>query len=124
MQHRGQPSTHDLPLALSVFSALREHNPTQIPVYDKSAFHGQGDRTDPSCWHEVNRPGERPVEVVVFEGWCVGFRPLSNAELERKWADACEKETQNPGVSQLGKHTLENVKFVNKAMRGYDSLTE
>ena len=28
------------------------------------------------------------VQVVIFEGWCVGFRALTEERLERKWREA------------------------------------
>lgn len=43
--------------------------------YDKSAFQGRGDRADPSTWPVV----EGPLELVFFEGWMSGFRPVGEA---------------------------------------------
>lgn len=40
--------------------------------YDKSAFAGRGDRADPSTWPVVSGP----VELVFFEGWMLGFKPV------------------------------------------------
>ncbi|OCK86023.1 putative Uridine/cytidine kinase [Lepidopterella palustris CBS 459.81] len=124
IQHRGEPSTHDLALGASVFSALRSRQPTKIPVYDKSQFNGQGDRAPEDTWAEVNRPGDEAIEVVVFEGWSVGFRALSDDELEWKWAEAREWENDGVAETQLAKHTLHDLKFVNQALRGYDVLTD
>ncbi|EON66118.1 hypothetical protein W97_05361 [Coniosporium apollinis CBS 100218] len=124
VQHRGQPSTHDLPLALTLFDALKNRKTTKIPVYDKSAFSGQGDRADASTWEEANKPGEAPIEVVVFEGWCVGFRPLDDETLEAKWADA-KKAAEGEGYQgQLARHRLEDLVFVNEALKGYNELTD
>lgn len=73
----------------------------------------------------VNADGQgRKVEVVVFEGWCVGFRALSEEALERKWRKAREA-AESPGYDgQLGKLEFESVSFVNVALREYDALTE
>ncbi|KAI9848869.1 MAG: hypothetical protein M1837_006385 [Sclerophora amabilis] len=120
LRHRGVPSTHDVPLAASVFSALRARLPTSVPSYDKSAYSGQGDRMDPETWERVNEPGEAPVEVVIFEGWCVGFRALEEEELTWRWEEA---RTRQDETSQLAKCALENVRFVNEALRTYDELT-
>lgn len=61
---------------------------------------------------------------MLFEGWCVGFRPLSDAELESKW-QAAVQEARRPGYTgQLGKLELESVRFVNEALKGYEVLTE
>lgn len=127
MQHRGQPSTHDIPLAISLFDALGSRaRDIRIPRYDKSAYNGQGDRAGEEEWEMVNREGEATVEVVVFEGWCVGFRALGDEELERKWEGA-RREAMEGGdgyVGQLGRLRLEDMRFVNDKLREYDSLTE
>jgi len=125
LQHRGQPSTHDLPLGLSLFSALRNHESNiRIPAYDKSAYQGHGDRADPSSWHTVNAEGEQKVQVVLFEGWCVGFRPLEEGELRRKWQTAKEEEERNQGRGRLGKLNFEEIVTVNEALKKYNALTE
>jgi D-glycerate 3-kinase len=54
IQHRGQPSTHDIPLARSVFSSLKAGKLTSIPHYNKAAFSGQGDRVPSAEWPTVN----------------------------------------------------------------------
>lgn len=77
IQHRGQPSTHDLPLALSVLSNLLQGMETKVPSYDKSAFSGQGDRAPLERWNTVNATGEEKKKIVILEGWCVGFRAVS-----------------------------------------------
>lgn len=124
VQHRGQPSTHDLPLLTSTLEALKKKEPTKLPGYDKSAFSGAGDRVDGSTWEEVNKHGEPTIEVIILEGWCVGFRPLSDEELERKWTEAKRREEEGKGSGQLGKLNLEDVKFVNEALKRYDRVTE
>ncbi|KAK6433976.1 cystathionine beta-lyase [Oleoguttula sp. CCFEE 5521] len=127
VQHRGQPSTHDVELGRTVFSAIaaRETN-IKIPSYDKSAFAGAGDRLSQDKWETVNRVDDAPVEVVIFEGWCVGFRALTEEDLHRKW-EAAVDEAREKGegyLGRLGKLQLENVQFVNKELRGYDVLTD
>lgn len=44
----------------------------RVPAYDKSLHAGRGDRLPPEQWPAV--PG--PVDVVLLEGWMLGFRPL------------------------------------------------
>jgi D-glycerate 3-kinase len=100
---------------------LKARQPVKIPVYDKSQFNGQGDRANESTWEEVNKADDSSVDVVVFEGWCVGFRPLSDSEVEEKWNQARDGSLGN---TQLGKHRLQDLLFVNRALRGYDALTE
>lgn len=124
VQYRGQPSTHELQLLTSTFESLKARKPTKLPKYDKSAFSGAGDRTDSSSWQQVNKPGEPSIEVIVLEGWCTGFRPLSDKDLEQKWAEAKIKEDAGQGDGQLGKLKLEDVVFVNEKLKEYDSVTE
>ncbi|KAI9779226.1 MAG: hypothetical protein M1839_007478 [Geoglossum umbratile] len=120
IQHRGEPGTHDIALGLSLFNALKAHQHAKIPAYDKSAHNGQGDRVDASTWEEVNAPGSlEKVQVVIFEGWCVGFRALGSRELRQKWEEALESRE-----GTLWKHRLEDLEFVNDKLRDYDALTE
>ena len=121
IQHRGQPGTHDVELAVSVFRALRSRTRTKIPSYDKSLFDGQGDRTHESAWQEVNCPGEQSIDVVLLEGWCVGFRPLNANELEAKWTAGKERE-EHGEKALLAQHPLEHLLFVNEALVRYETL--
>lgn len=112
---RGEPGTHDMKLALQFFDAICNRKPTQVPQYDKSAFSGQGDRAPESQWLSVNGPGQTKVQVVVFEGWCVGFRPLSPTEIAAKW---------NAPSRTLHCHKLEHLQFVNDRLLGYNAITD
>lgn len=126
IQHRGQPGTHDLRLGLSLFRDLRERQPTRLPSYDKAAYHGAGDR-DEGRWLTINNKEDETVDVVIFEGWCVGFRPLSDQALEAEWRDAVaavQREGPEGDKSQLGRQELSSVLFVNDALRGYNGLTD
>lgn len=98
----------------------------RIPFYDKSLHDGKGDRVPEEQWRVVNREGDEKVEVVIFEGWGVGFRPLSEQEAEEKWREAVDEEQMANGKTKgrLGKQRLEDVLFVNEALKEYDELTE
>ena len=124
IQHRGQPSTHDLRLALSIFSDLRQGEATRIPHYDKSAYGGQGDRVRKDEWLDVNRDKRQKTEVIIFEGWCVGFRALRKDKLIREWEGAVRERHKGNYIGRLGWHTLEDVEYVNEALREYDQLTD
>lgn len=116
VQVRGEPGTHDVALLAAVFAALGAGAPTRIPRYDKAAFDGWGDRVMPEeSWVAVNQPGERTVQVVVLEGWCVGFRAVERALIEAKW--------RAPSRT-LGWHKLEDLVFVNDQLKGYDVVTD
>ncbi|KAJ2724310.1 hypothetical protein GGI07_002084, partial [Coemansia sp. Benny D115] len=80
LRFRGQPGTHDLALGRQTLtSLLRNTAPTAIPQYDKSLNAGYGDRLPPSVWPVV----VPPIDVVLFEGWCLGFRSLGHEEFSR-----------------------------------------
>ena len=116
---RGQPGTHDIELAEWFFSQFTtETVPKQIgiPIFDKSLFDGDGDRLPPSLWKHVE--AEPPVDVVVFEGWCLGFQPLSKDALQRRWSDAMESQTLERAKT-LSNHSLEDLIFVNENLAFY-----
>ncbi|EEP77825.1 conserved hypothetical protein [Uncinocarpus reesii 1704] len=126
LQHRGQPSTHDVPLGKRVFDSLKKGLPTKIPAYDKAAFNGQGDRVPEDQWELVNdvAQGQERVKVVIFEGWCVGFRALPEEDVRAAWEDAVEKKNKGGYDGQLANIKLEDVLTVNEALKQYDALTE
>ena len=126
VQHRGQPSTHDVPLISSVFEGLCHFKRTKIPQYDKSCFNGQGDRVDPNSWECVNESMEEQVKVVIFEGWCVGFRALPEQEIKDLWERACSQKQERPSEyrGRLGWNRLEDVLFINEALREYEKLNK
>jgi D-glycerate 3-kinase len=127
LQHRGQPSTHDIQLALSVFESLKSNKPTKIPQYSKALFSGQGDRVPSSEWKEVNTDPTSPIRVVLFEGWSVGFRPLTQQDLEAKHSAAISalqhSTAETPYKGRLGHNSLESVTTINNSLRLYDQLT-
>ncbi|OKH19973.1 glycerate kinase [[Limnothrix rosea] IAM M-220] len=68
---RGPPGTHDVDTGLEVLTQLQRANlddKIAVPRFDKSLHNGQGDRL-PS--EEVD-----PAEIILFEGWFVGCRPV------------------------------------------------
>ena len=127
LQHRGQPSTHDIALARSIFSSLRQNHLTAIPQYNKAAFDGQGDRVPEEAWERVNRgdgDNRSTIKVVLFEGWAVGFRPLSDADLRQKWEAACQAKERGNYIGRLGHNSLQTVVEINAALRDYNRITE
>ena len=69
--HRGVPGTHDIALAVETFDKLikaKDSDVTPIPRFDKA----RDDRMDIDDWDRV----EGSVDVVIFEGWCVGASDL------------------------------------------------
>jgi D-glycerate 3-kinase len=73
---RGFPGTHDVELGCRVLDGLSTVEPGQfvrVPSYDKSAFGGRGDRKPHVEWPEI----ACPLDLVVFEGWMLGFTPAA-----------------------------------------------
>jgi D-glycerate 3-kinase len=70
---RGVPGTHDVELALATIESLAGSEPTLLPAFDKAT----DDRRPRRQWREI----AGPVRVVILEGWCVGARPQSAAQL-------------------------------------------
>ncbi len=71
---RGPPGTHDVALGLQVLDQLRQpkqQHPILVPRFDKSACGGVGDRTTPETVEDI--------DIVLFEGWFVGVRPIDPA---------------------------------------------
>lgn len=71
---RGPPGTHDVELGKKLLEQLRQPNqqhPILVPRFDKSAWGGAGDRTTPET--------VEGIDIVLFEGWFVGVRPIHPA---------------------------------------------
>jgi D-glycerate 3-kinase len=70
---RGPPGTHDIQLGLDVLDCLRQPSgqPIPVPRFDKSAWEGAGDRTQPEIVQDI--------DIILFEGWFVGVRPIDPA---------------------------------------------
>ena len=119
LRGRGQPGTHDVPLGTEVLNKLKHINDltgpdtqVKLPSFDKSLFDGEGDRA-PSAGAIV-RP---PVDVVLFEGWCVGFYPILREEIERRFA----RPVAGLGEAFFEKrgYKLEDVLEINERLRDY-----
>ncbi len=73
---RGVPGTHDVDLGLDLIKRLSEAGPGQsvaLPLFDKAV----DDRCPPARWKQV----QGPVDIILFEGWCVGARPQDETQL-------------------------------------------
>jgi len=83
---RGVPGTHDVSFALSLFERLKDLKEGEVmkfPRFDKSI----DDRKSVHLWQEI----QGPVDVVLFEGWCVGAPPMT----EEMDADGVWRNTVN-----------------------------
>lgn len=80
---RGPPGTHDVALGVATLDALAQPGPAALPRFDKAA-----DEPHPrTTWPVVTAP----VDVVIFEGWCVGARPQGPDAL-RQPVNALERD--------------------------------
>ena len=120
IQHRGQPSTHDLPLATEVLSSLRKGRQTCVPRFDKSAFDGEGDRAPEKEWEPVNEG--RLTKLIIFEGWCIGFRAIPDPELQERWENAVFRRAHDGYESRLALCQLSSIQYVNNALQDYHQL--
>ncbi|KAK8128371.1 hypothetical protein PG984_009479 [Apiospora sp. TS-2023a] len=111
---RGEPGTHDMKLASAFLDAVIHGRPASVPQYDKSAHGGEGDRVPESHWATVNGRGQPKVEVVILEGWCVGFRPLSPMEITALWMAPSRT---------LQQHDLQHLEFINWRLEAYEAMT-
>lgn len=75
---RGVPGTHDVEMGLQLLTELTSPNAAHlvaIPVFDKSI----DDRSPQSDWRVV----EMPLDIILFEGWCVGANPQTVEALQK-----------------------------------------
>lgn len=68
---RGVPGTHDTVRGIAILEAVKAGAPVLLPRFDKGQDEPFGD-------------GEAiagPIDLLIFEGWCVGARPQPEADL-------------------------------------------
>lgn len=80
LEMRGNAGSHEVGLGTRTLKALKqattEDAEVALPRYDKSAYQGKGDRADPSTWPRIRGP----VDVVLFEGWMLGFSHVADKD--------------------------------------------
>lgn len=64
---RGVPGTHDVAAGIRILDALGGTGSLALPAFDKAK--------DDQVPHEDWRMVDTPVDIVLFEGWCIGARP-------------------------------------------------
>jgi D-glycerate 3-kinase len=120
IQTRGEPGTHDLPCATEVFHALNVGKQIKLPQYDKSAFNGAGDRVEDEKLQYPHQNDSRLVDIVLFEGWCVGFRSLPEEDISQTYQEMMSEKGNRHYES--AQHPLENLLFINEKLKDYQSL--
>lgn len=73
LKTRGVPGTHDTALALTTMKSLLEGATVPLPAFDKA--------TDDVVPRQHWLQQDHPVDVILFEGWCVGAKPQDAAAL-------------------------------------------
>ncbi|MDJ0737289.1 MAG: glycerate kinase [Nostocaceae cyanobacterium] len=70
---RGPPGTHDVEIGINLLDKIRQGDfPVAVPRFDKSLYAGAGDRITGEVFHGA--------DIVLFEGWFVGVRPINPTE--------------------------------------------
>ena len=90
LRTRDVPGTHDTGLGIALMDVLA-NGPAEVslPRFDKA----EDDRAAAAEWPRVNAP----VDVVLFEGWCVGALPQDDAALAAP-VNALEREEDADGT--------------------------
>lgn len=110
LQHRGLPGTHDLQLLNETLTKLTDQEPAAIVQFDKSQFSGEGDRVKESEFINV----KPHYDIILLEGWCVGFRHLNEEELQTVWSDESTKT--------IKRHKFEFIQEINEELAHYDPI--
>jgi D-glycerate 3-kinase len=81
LKTRGVPGTHDIPLAIATFQALRAQRPTALPSFDKAT----DQRLPSSAWRIV----QPAFDIIILEGWCVGAvaQPAAALDVPVNWLE-------------------------------------
>jgi len=74
---RGVPGTHDVAAGINILEQCRAgtSGEIQVPAFDKSIDDLKPDAT----WTTI----QLPVDIVLFEGWCIGARPQQDEDLQK-----------------------------------------
>lgn len=98
LRTRGVPGTHDVALGLTLLEDLDHGRSALLPRFDKA----RDDRSPRERW-DLAVPG---IELLIFEGWCVGARPEPEAALAES-VNALERDEDAEGIWRA---------FVNRAL--------
>ena len=86
---RGVPLTHDVALGIRLIDDLRAGRPVRMPRFDKAV----DEPVPEAAWDSI----AAPVDLILFEGWCVGARPEDEAALTTP-VNALERNEDGDGV--------------------------
>jgi D-glycerate 3-kinase len=86
---RGPPGTHDVGMAAAAIDQLRSKGKVSLPRFDKAT----DTRAPRAAWETI----ASPVDVILFEGWCVGAVSQGEAALATP-VNALERDEDPKGV--------------------------
>lgn len=139
LEFRGLPGTHDIRLGTQTFEALCAANHTHslteqegkqgpglekgldhstsrvavaLPSYDKALHAGRGDQVPREQWPVVHGP----FDVVLFEGWSLGFKSVRDA---KKLFEIYQLHAACP-PHYLGQHSFASLEMVNRSLEEYE----
>ena len=116
---RGHPGTHDTILGVDILSRLKSPSgDIELPRFDKSLYGGEGDRLPLDGTGVIIKPPT--VDVVILEGWSVGFRPISNDVLQKRWETIWLDEREKLGLPDTVQ--LADIKLINDKLHEYLAL--
>ncbi|KAJ1944184.1 hypothetical protein EC988_006050 [Linderina pennispora] len=114
LRFRGQAGTHDHMLGHQTLEGLLRGQDTPIPQYDKSLNGGYGDQVDRMQWAVA-----KPVDVVLFEGWNLGFRMLDKMEFARFLGNV--RDSDSPLFKHSRSFTDANLAEINGNLKAYET---
>lgn len=87
---RGVPGTHDVPLAIQTIDGLINYKGSVvIPRFNKTT----DDRLPEQQWDII----DKPIDIVLFEGWCLGAEVQTQEQLNIP-VNELEKQEDSSGV--------------------------
>ncbi|CAG8552789.1 5754_t:CDS:2 [Funneliformis caledonium] len=132
LEFRGAPGTHDVLLGRQILQELRDvqqkyserlHERLRerdnvksnnvsilIPFYDKSLRNGRGDRAPIEEWIRVSPP----FDIILFDGWSLGFKHLPSSELQEAYDRA------SSSLKTLKSHSFSHIKIINEHLKRYE----
>ena len=84
---RGVPGTHEVARGIAICEAVKSGAPVLLPRFDKG-------RDEPCADGEAIAG---PIDLLIFEGWCIGARPQPEADLAVP-VNALERDEDPDGI--------------------------
>lgn len=119
---RGQPGTHDVALGVDILEGLRSgERQVELPRFDKSLHNGEGDRLPlDGTGTIIKQPPQ--LDVVILEGWFVGFSSITQDEINTRWTGVWKEEREKLGLSEDEMGTIDDIRAVNSKLKEYEEL--